>query len=203
MSSPLMNKHSRRRTAGFTLIELMVGMIVGLIVLSAVLYIFLVTVRTEKDIYNASLVLRETSALNDMISGELRRAGYNSSSTAFSSAPVIVHSSDCIAYTYDKDESIPGPSDDGYFGFRLDSGNIEYGTSMATGSCTANWNQLNPDSITVTSLAFSSIVSSAIGSSTSDEAWYLDYSLEVEVAADTAWKQLSSKRVKIRNDIKN
>ena len=190
---------------GITLIELMVGMIVGLIVLSAVLYVFLVTLRTEKDVYNSSLLIREASAINDIMSGEFRRIGYNSASVAASSSEVALRqASDCFVYRYDKDETTPGY--DSFFAFRrtvdVDGiGYLAYGTGVSTASCSGSWARVTPPSVDLTALSFQPLVSAAVGSSTTDFAQYVEYEFTLGIPNETLWRQVSGKSVKIRNDI--
>jgi len=54
----------------------MIGLIVGLIVLSAIIYTFLSTMKSSKEIVNSARLNREVSVMTDLLTGELRRAGY-------------------------------------------------------------------------------------------------------------------------------
>ncbi|SEG76925.1 PilW family protein [Marinobacterium lutimaris] len=167
------------RQSGYTLIELMVGLLVGLIVLSGVLYALLTSLSSSRDVLNSTRLNQELSTLNDLISGELRRAGHWPASAASAAIPspysdpsgeipLAIIGTDCVLYSYDvnDDESI---DDDERLGFRLASnanaGWIEARIVGVTamdqcGLGSGTWEPLTDDSfMDVTSFGLSSIES--------------------------------------------
>lgn len=61
---------------GFTIIELMVGMAVGLLVLLAVTSVYISTLKTSATTLNASRLNLEMSAMMNIMANDVRRAGY-------------------------------------------------------------------------------------------------------------------------------
>jgi len=143
----------RNQQSGFTLIELMIGMLVGLIVLSAVIYAFLSSLRSSKDILNSARLNREASVITDMITGEIRRAGYFPPDLVVSGADIgfgdgtadffLDPSEPCVLVSYYDDLS----SNVVRRGFRYssDSKSILYGEppSIVSGSCSSLTTAIN------------------------------------------------------------
>lgn len=217
-----------RKQNGFTLIELMIGMIVGLIVLSAVVYIFLVTLRTSKDVLNSARLNEEVSVLTDILVGEIRRAGYWYIDPSTVSGAVvspyaggavddlyISPSGDCILLSYDIDESGAITGID-YRGFKLDSEAILYRSESSTAnmsSCSASdsWLPITVASaIAVSSLSFSDISSGsgcsalsydvACGTGPHVQTRTIEFLMTVSSARDSTLSTKISERVKIRNN---
>ena len=61
---------------GFSLVELMISILIGLIVLSAVSTIYMNTVRNNSDLLKVSKLNRELNAVMVFISNDIRRSGY-------------------------------------------------------------------------------------------------------------------------------
>lgn len=144
-----------RKEIGFTLIELMIGMIVGLIVLSAVIYAFVSTIRSSADLLNSSRMNRELSSITDLISGELRRTGFVDGAESDTN-PFILGSytdlhlaSNCVLYAYDLNLNGSIQNDE-LKGFKLSSGAIYARTSVALSSSSSidcdvgDWEPITP-----------------------------------------------------------
>lgn len=141
--------NSRRSQTGYTLIELMIGLIVGLIVLSAVIYTFLGTLSSSRDIVNSARLNREVSGLVDLVVGELRRTGYYPVQLALNGTPsefgvsrqdlsfglVSGATSSCVLYSYFDDSVASGAYVNR--GFRLLNGDFAFGEDNSL-SCTAS-----------------------------------------------------------------
>lgn len=119
-----------RSVAGFSLVELMVALVAGMIVVGAVLTFTVSSVRSNTDYIKATRLMQELRNSSDHIVSELKRAGYdeaamtyvsNSSSTAASKfAPILVDTTagaNCVIYAYDRQPGTPGEID-------LDNGEI-------------------------------------------------------------------------------
>lgn len=114
-----------RRNAGFSLVELMVALVAGLVVLGALLAFTVTSVSANSDYVAAARLTQELRTISQYVGEELRRAGYDesaldyvasASSTEFSEfAPVLVDTSDadahCVIYAYDRSPGNPGQID--------------------------------------------------------------------------------------------
>ena len=185
---------------GVTLFELMIGLVVGLIVLSAVIYVFLLTVSTAKDVRNGALASKEATFLADLISGEIRRIGYNSASVAITTTlfAIPVSSNPCLVYTYDKDTSTPGVTDDGYYAIYSSNGAVFLGVGASLSTCSVSSStQLSSVLVSAGISSFSSSIVSAANGSTGN---IINYEVLVEVRSDSDWTSTITKSTKIRND---
>ena len=115
-----------RRLQGFSLVELMVAMLAGLIVSSAAIAFFMSGVRSNTDYVLATRLTQELRNNMDYVSRELRRAGYDenalnyvalpTSSTARSPFTTLKlefpgAANSCILYAYDRAGGIAGVVD--------------------------------------------------------------------------------------------
>lgn len=65
-----------KSAAGFTLIELIISLTLGLIIISGVMSIYLATLSSSSNTITKSKAFQQTSALMNIISNDVRRAGY-------------------------------------------------------------------------------------------------------------------------------
>lgn len=108
---------SVRRTAGFSLIELMVALVAGMVVVGAVLAFTVSSVRANADYVGSARLMQELRSVSQYVNSELRRAGYDEDSMAFLAssttqvsefAPMLVDTTagaNCVIYAYDR---LPG-----------------------------------------------------------------------------------------------
>ena len=68
---------------GVTLVELMIGLAVGLIVVGAVLSVYLTTVNTSGETLKSSRLNQQVSAIMNVMSNDIRRAGYAEATPSF------------------------------------------------------------------------------------------------------------------------
>ena len=194
-----------RNQRGYTLIELMIGLLVGLIVLSAVIYSFLTTLRSSRDVVNSSLLNNEVTAALDLMSGEIRRIGYDSDSSTSPSNGYLkivsggseVSSGNCIIYLYDRTGSDVA-SNATYSGFRLNSGSIEYADGLAgSNMCAGTWTPVVDPRFNVSALTITA-TSEALPST--DSMFTVEITVSANVVSDSEWKlDQVSKFVKVRN----
>lgn len=116
---------ARRHAAGFSLVELMVALVAGLVVVGAMLAFTISSVRANSDYVQSARLTQELRTISQHIADELRRAGYDedamsyvatTSATAFSEfSPVLVDTSTagahCIVYAYDRSPGTAGQID--------------------------------------------------------------------------------------------
>lgn len=112
----------RGNMMGFSLIELMIALVAGLIVVGSVLAFTVSSVSANSDFVKSAKLMQELRNVSNFITDELKRAGYdeaamdyvaNPSSTAVSRfAPILVDTTTatahCIIYAYDRDPGTPG-----------------------------------------------------------------------------------------------
>lgn len=217
------------RQTGFTLIELMVGIVVGLIVLSAVIYAFISSLRSSADILNSARLNREVSSLSDILVGEMRRVGYWPVSTAspFGVNPDLSLLPDsaagvdatCVLYSYYNDADSPAVQI--YRGIAVESGTLYYGdlasdaisTLTSCDPLSGGWDELsNPDFLTVNSFNVSLDCSDVLSSSsvayascktTAGDTYSrsLNFTLDVKLTRDEAWSSEINQTVKLQNDL--
>lgn len=142
-----------QRTSGFTLVELMVGILVGTLVIAAVTALYITVIQGATFITQEARLTQETRVTMDMMINDIRRAGYSHPSRVqkeeddlpdnpFMRADdplrdVRIHgSSDCLLLAYDPTFSYPTSDDLPYdlsdlstdqyvFGYRLINGAIQ------------------------------------------------------------------------------
>lgn len=145
---------------GFTLIELMIGAVVSLVVMTGVANVFVGTVKSSSETLKASKLNQDMQAIMNIVVDDIRRAGYWNS-LASGAAPTnpftgtdnlyINDTNDCILYAYDRDANGAIPlqpqNSNERLGFKLDEGDIKirltghYMTDCEDGY----WNKLNDE----------------------------------------------------------
>ena len=97
-----------RRQAGFSLVELMVAMVAGLIVIGAVIVFTISTVQAYSENIRSSRLTQELRTSMNILAREVRRAGYDSASvtrvlTATNPSNFnAVSAAGCVVYRYDR-----------------------------------------------------------------------------------------------------
>lgn len=154
------------RQRGYSLIELMVAIAIGLIISSAVTGLVVANIRNNNATIRAMRVTEESRALNEIMTRELRRARYDASAvgtigsgaTGTTFKTIDVATSGCIKFSYDANGD--GDADSGEF--RMFSrqvvsgkGVIRYGQFANAGavSCTGG-SIISSDDIDVECLQF-------------------------------------------------
>ncbi len=175
-----------KKQTGFSLIELMIGITVGLIILAGVVTV--VTKTSFSGLENIRSVQLNQQLRNTMhiMHKELQRAGYVEAWTPGSStvalgldtAAIALFGTvtlggtcatgvcDCILYSYDRDsDRVQGTSGTGFelFGFRLNNGVIQRRTSESPQSCGGSgWQPMTDPGVNVTALGFEQDAADAI-----------------------------------------
>jgi len=211
---------------GYTLIELMIGLLVGLIVLSGVLYAFLSALIGSRDIVNSSRLNAELSTLSGLITGEVRRAGYWSSTVASAASPfkngtetdLAIIGGDCILVSYDRDEDRV-IDDDERVGFKwVSAAGSSYISRKVSGAlmsdCTdGSWSPItDPEFLSITGFVVSSgsspggdcatLASGACASASSRViVRFVDVELTAEVKDAVDWKGRFSESIRVSNNL--
>lgn len=217
------------REKGYTLIELMIGLLVGLIVLSGVIYAFLATLLSSRDIVNSARLNAELSTLSGLIVGDVRRAGYWASTVASAASPfkngtdvdLAIIGTDCVLISYDRDENRT-ISDDERVGFKwVSAAGDSYIQRRSIGSVMSHcnedsdnhWSDLTDRNflfITNFSVASGSapggncatLASTACASAASRViVRYVDIEVTAKVKGDGEWKGRFSDSVRVSNNL--
>ena len=149
----------KRRQQGVSLVELMVGITVGLFVVAAAAMLMSTQLSENRRLLTETQLQQDLRATADIITREVRRAGY--SATADSSVanvntgqpvpngyldlPVGGGAQGTIAYNYKRPDNAPGP-----FGYKLDGGIIKTNLSGPGWQELTDKNVLFVDSMTLT-----------------------------------------------------
>jgi prepilin-type N-terminal cleavage/methylation domain len=169
-----------KKQTGFTLIEIMIALLLGLLVLAAVIGIYITTIRGSTDTVRSTRLNHDLDSALLLMVNDIRRAGYwggaiagaNSQNNPFTAATtnVQIHlNGDCILYTYDADGNGVVNNNE-YFGFRLNGNAIQMritndattDRTTAIAGCNSNsgWqtltvNDIGSERINITDLTFS------------------------------------------------
>ncbi|HEY8099069.1 MAG TPA: prepilin-type N-terminal cleavage/methylation domain-containing protein [Methylobacter sp.] len=168
------------KQTGITLIELLIGMLVGLVVLAGGINIFITSVKGQNNNINLSRLNQDMRTMMSIIESDIRRAGFATSlpDTYFSSVQTnpffdsttsgattdlaVYNTGSCIVFSYNSDNDPPptppiGNSNE-RFGFRLNSttGNLELRSSGSTNeNCTDGaWQSVTEPTVHFTGLTF-------------------------------------------------
>ncbi|MGH8030412.1 MAG: PilW family protein, partial [Arenimonas sp.] len=107
MSTPPISPRARRQ-AGFSLIEMMVALVAGMIVVAAVIAFMMSSFSSNADYVRSTRLTQELRNTLDLATRDLQRAGYddnallylgNANTSPF--APILVSGS-CVVYAYDR-----------------------------------------------------------------------------------------------------
>jgi len=158
------------KQTGFTLIELMIASLLGLIVISATITMYVGTVKASTDTLNSAHLNHDLDAVMTLITNDLKRAGYwgnaligaNSLNNPFTigtaniQTPTVTPPNSCILYSYDSDGN-GAVNDTNLYGFKHTGNTVEMRVSgAASTNCTdGTWEPLTVgETINVTSLTF-------------------------------------------------
>jgi prepilin-type N-terminal cleavage/methylation domain-containing protein len=107
---------ARHAQSGFSLIEMMVALVAGLVVTGAVLAFTISSLRSNTDYVKSTRLTQELRNTSDFLASELKRAGYDQSAMSYVAnpsltkaslfAPILVDNanaaSNCVLYAYDR-----------------------------------------------------------------------------------------------------
>lgn len=154
--------HSRRNESqfGFSLIEMMISITLGLLVLAATATIFSSELGTHSAVSKQARLHQDARAVMEFMARDLRRNGYfsgdvNAAVNPFTGEWSVNDDGSCVTYAYDvmKDGTLNA---DDKFGFRLRNGAISVRRNAAQCTANTNWENItDPNTLTVTRLSFS------------------------------------------------
>lgn len=136
LNSMNIGRNGRRRQRGLSLVEMMVGVAIGLFVVAGATMLTATQLGENRRLLLETQVQQDLRAAADIITRELRRSGFDTfpeskvwSSSAAGTQPnpnikaglVLASGSDVVTYRYDRPSAPPLVS----FGYQLDSGAIQ------------------------------------------------------------------------------
>jgi type II secretory pathway component PulJ len=111
---------------GFSLVEMMVALVAGMVVMGAVLTFTVSSVKANSDYVKSTRLMQELRNTSDFIGDELKRAGYDEAAMDYVAnpaagaasvfAPILVETTagaNCIVYAYDRAGGRQGKVDGG------------------------------------------------------------------------------------------
>jgi len=171
MKSALQTAHKdidMRKHSGFTLIELMIAMVLGLFIVGVTISVYVLTARGSTDTIKSARLNHDMEMAMNIMANDIRRAGYwggavigsDAETSPFMTPTTVLQlpTANCISYTYDADRD--GNVDDGtndgnvelaiddtndeneYYGFLLDGATIRMrfgGTDTSDCATAADW----------------------------------------------------------------
>jgi type II secretory pathway pseudopilin PulG len=169
----------RAHFAGFTLVELLVGVAIGVFLLFGVVAVFTNTVRGSADNLRSARLNQELSSVMEMMVNDIRRAGYtndvrsiysNTTTEQRTVSDITLPSATCILYSYNENNDADLDNEERHGFKRAESGGIgriEFGTNV--NDCNGDWPDLtDPSVVDVTSVEFSTTGSKCLNRGTLD-----------------------------------
>jgi len=175
---------------GFTLIEIMISLMLGLIVIGGAISIYISTIKGSSDTVKSARLNYDLEAAMQFMVNDIRRAGYWSGAVTGSDSALnpftqgganITISNitggvgdNCILYSYDGETENGTPDTNEYYGFKLENSTIKSRYLVANTTATelpcnkGSWEDiLDSGTIEITSLTFSSANTKCLNTSTS------------------------------------
>lgn len=157
---------NRRRPRGLSIVELMVGVAVGMLVVGGALSLFARNVSGSRQLLLEARLNQDLRAAMDLVTRDLRRAGYwgnaiqgTLAAGASASAPqnpyaaVDTSTTNQVTYEFSQATENDAVDDTERFGFRLNGGALEMQSSNG------NWTSItDPSTITIDSFAITPTV---------------------------------------------
>jgi len=200
------------RIRGFSLVELMVAMVAGLLLVAAVTALFATILKANQTAMQVSRLNQELQSVTDMIARDGQRAGYDWAATSFfnnaasgAKSPFYFDASTdlmsetstgsnvyrCIRLKYDKNDSGLLDTDETFiYSYDSTDKGVKLGSSCSSGSLIST-----ESTIEVTGMTFS-----LLGSSVSSGARTVRMSLTGQHKANTDLKLTLQRDIKLRND---
>lgn len=164
-----------KKQTGFTLIEIMIALLIGLIIVAATVSIYIATVGSSSSTINSARLNHDMEAVMTLMLNDIKRSGYwggatvdaDSRNNPFTAAATNIQISNktgqpaqsCILYSYDANGD--GSADlNEYYGFRLDSSSIDVRKAVSSVTATScddiTWEEfIDGNKLTITALQFS------------------------------------------------
>jgi prepilin peptidase dependent protein B len=154
-----MQRTKMKKQSGYSLIEILIAFLIGLIIVAAIITLYANTIRGSSDTLRSARLNHDLDSAMALMVNDIRRAGYWGGAIAGSDtdsrdnpftnmenlppkirANIQIHGGSCILYTYDANGSGKNTLEDltddvdsnEYYGFKLEGTNIRMRKSGAT-----------------------------------------------------------------------
>jgi prepilin-type N-terminal cleavage/methylation domain-containing protein len=149
----------QRKQAGFTLVELMIAISLGLIVVLAAVGFVISVAKANSENIQVTRLTQELRSISEVVGREVRRARYvtdpvgliGSGGTTHHDTITVNVAADCIVFAYDEPPDPPSPGGTVSRSIRLDSNSVFL--NPAGTDCTGG-NALNTPEVVITNLRF-------------------------------------------------
>ncbi|MDO6526447.1 prepilin-type N-terminal cleavage/methylation domain-containing protein [Motilimonas sp. 1_MG-2023] len=159
---------TKSKQHGFSLVELMISMVLGLAVVGMMISLYTSSIVNNNKIINQGKLNLEMKNLIELMSRDIRRAGYwgGATSSALSSdfssnlynsasaALAVSPDKSCITFAYDMDSANPEVTAQEYIGYKLQQGSVYIRSGLSPCGAESHWTQLTNDAIYIDNLAF-------------------------------------------------
>lgn len=158
-----------KKQTGYTLIEIMISLVLGLIVLGATISIYTSTVGSSTNIIKSARLNHDLESVMSLMINDIKRSGYWGRATVASdsrnnpftatTANIQILANTCILYSYDADSDGIVESNE-YYGFKFESNSVKMRKTGATTADCGNgtWEEfIDGNQLTITVLQFSFI----------------------------------------------
>jgi prepilin peptidase dependent protein B len=152
-----MQRTKMKKQSGYSLIEIMIALLIGLIIVAAIITLYANTIRGSSDTLRSARLNHDLESAMALMVNDIRRSGYWGGAIAGSdsrdnpftigTANIQIPPAGCILYAYDADgDETADPNE--YYGFKLQGTNIMMRKSGATtADCgDGSWETINIDS---------------------------------------------------------
>ncbi len=200
---------------GFSLVELMIALTLGLLLVGAVLSVFTGTLRSNADLGRMARLEEQLTGLLDLISRDLRRAGSTAkpylalagaanpfgldAPAAYGGEPA----NSCLTLRYDLNRDgllTTAAANDERFGYRLKDGMVQIRAAglACTADATPGWeNAADRGEVEITALSFAISTASAGDM----DARAVTVTLAGRLVSDAATARSFTRTVRVRNDV--
>ena len=104
---------SRRRASGLTLVELMIGILVGMILVAAVISVYVASIRSNTAVLTMAQLNHEVRSVAEIVANDIRRAGFDNVTSTRTLADLqndyariaissILTTGDCVRFGYNR-----------------------------------------------------------------------------------------------------
>ncbi len=202
------------------MVELMVGLAIGMTVLAGAISVVSGTVRSSSSSLTLTRLNQDMNAIIRFMSGELRKAGAWNSAATGNTNPFYLNevSSNCVTFSYDSDNDGGSVQSDEKFAFRYNTAGktVQYNTGANKDTCSGgSWVDINdPNVVAVTSVTFTVTPSctnlnkddncSNVTNETGDIQVYVNYvniQMTGQLASDSTVSRSIETSVKVRGEL--
>lgn len=215
--------HMLKRTSqrGYSLIEMMISITLGLFILSGSIVVLVNTMHSSHEALKLMRLSYDMQTAMNLIVDDLRRAGYwsqaindvesGANTNPFMQAGTdisINNSNTCVLFTYDDDKSGTLPAlnnagGDKRYGYRLSGQTIQMRPLGADFSCTASadsWEPLTDNLITNFSINETDTVVPVDGTTSTVTIRYITVTMTAQLDTDPVITRTLTQTVRVRND---